>query len=100
MFVDSHTHLTRLEISPEEAVEGATEAGVLAVVNIGTDVEDSWGGGEGGAGGGGRRRGGGRGGGGGGGGTRRRQHRDGRGRLVGRGEARGGAAERVLIGGD
>jgi TatD DNase family protein len=41
MFVDSHTHLTRLEISPEEAVEGATEAGVLAVVNIGTDVEDS-----------------------------------------------------------
>ena len=41
MFVDSHTHLTRLEISPEEAVEGATEAGVLAVVNIGTGVEDS-----------------------------------------------------------
>ena len=41
MFVDSHTHLTRLELSPEEAVEEATEAGVLAVVNIGTDVEDS-----------------------------------------------------------
>ena len=41
MFVDSHKHLTRLEISPEEAVEGATEAGVLAVINIGTDVEDS-----------------------------------------------------------
>ncbi len=39
--VDSHTHLLRLEISPEEAVEGAAEAGVLAVVNIGTDVEDS-----------------------------------------------------------
>ncbi|MCA1728575.1 MAG: TatD family hydrolase [Actinobacteria bacterium] len=41
MFVDSHTHLLRLEVSPEAAVEGAAEAGVLAVVNIGTDVEDS-----------------------------------------------------------
>src|ERR687883_1411687 len=41
MFVDSHTHLLRLEISPEAAVEGAAEMGVLAVVNIGTDVEDS-----------------------------------------------------------
>ena len=41
MFVDSHTHLLRLEVSPEEAVEGAGEAGVLAVVNVGTDVEDS-----------------------------------------------------------
>ncbi|CAA9483272.1 MAG: Uncharacterized metal-dependent hydrolase YcfH [uncultured Rubrobacteraceae bacterium] len=41
MFIDSHTHLLRLEISPEEAVEGAAEAGVLAVVNIGTDVADS-----------------------------------------------------------
>jgi TatD DNase family protein len=41
MFVDSHTHLTRLEVSPEEAVERAAEAGVIAVVNIGTDVEDS-----------------------------------------------------------
>ncbi len=41
MFIDSHTHLSRLEVSPEEAVEGAKEAGVLAVVNIGTDVEDS-----------------------------------------------------------
>ena len=41
MFVDSHTHLLRLEISPEAAVEGAAEVGVLAVVNIGTDVEDS-----------------------------------------------------------
>jgi TatD DNase family protein len=41
MFVDSHTHLLRLEVSPEVAVEGAAEAGVLAVVNIGTDVEDS-----------------------------------------------------------
>lgn len=41
MFVDSHTHLLRLEVSPEVAVERATEAGVLAVVNIGTDVEDS-----------------------------------------------------------
>jgi TatD DNase family protein len=41
MFIDSHTHLSRLEVSPEEAVEGAKEAGVLAVVNVGTDVEDS-----------------------------------------------------------
>jgi len=41
MFVDSHTHLLRLEISPEAAVEGAAEVGVIAVVNIGTDVEDS-----------------------------------------------------------
>src|SRR5918997_3490796 len=36
----------------------------------------------------------------GGGGTRRREHRDGRGRLAGGGEARCGAAERVLVGGD
>ncbi len=41
MFVDSHTHLLRLEVSPEAAVEGAAEAGVSTVVNIGTDVEDS-----------------------------------------------------------
>ncbi len=41
MFVDSHTHLLRLEIPPEAAVERAAEAEVLAVVNIGTDVEDS-----------------------------------------------------------
>lgn len=41
MLVDSHTHLLRLEVSPEAAVEAAAEAGVLAVVNIGTDVEDS-----------------------------------------------------------
>ena len=41
MFVDSHTHLMRLEVSPEEAVEGAAKAGVLALVNIGTAVEDS-----------------------------------------------------------
>src|SRR5215210_2628557 len=41
MFVDSHTHLLRLEISPEAAVERAAEVGVIAVVNIGTDVEDS-----------------------------------------------------------
>lgn len=41
MFIDSHTHLLRLDISPEEAVERAVEAGVAAVVNIGTDVEDS-----------------------------------------------------------
>lgn len=41
MFIDSHTHLLRLEISPEAAVEGAAEAGVAAIVNIGTDLEDS-----------------------------------------------------------
>ena len=41
MFIDSHTHLLRLEVSPEVAVEGAKEAGVLAVVNVGTGVEDS-----------------------------------------------------------
>src|SRR5215210_9318968 len=41
MFIDSHTHLLRLEVSPEAAIEGAKEAGVLAVVNVGTDVEDS-----------------------------------------------------------
>ena len=41
MFVDSHTHLLRLEVSPEVAVESAAEAGVLAVVNIGTDLDDS-----------------------------------------------------------
>ena len=39
--VDSHTHLLRLEVSPEDAVREAAEAGVGAVVNIGTDVEDS-----------------------------------------------------------
>lgn len=41
MLVDSHTHLLRLEVSPEQAVSEAAEAGVGAVVNIGTDVEDS-----------------------------------------------------------
>jgi TatD DNase family protein len=41
MLVDSHTHLLRLEVTPEEAVREAAEAGVGAVVNIGTDVEDS-----------------------------------------------------------
>jgi TatD DNase family protein len=41
MLVDSHTHLLRLEVSPEEAVGEAAEAGVGALVNIGTDVEDS-----------------------------------------------------------
>ena len=41
MVIDSHTHLLRLEVSAEEAVEAAAEAGVFAVVNIGTDVEDS-----------------------------------------------------------
>ena len=41
MLVDSHTHLLRLEVSPEEAMRQAAEAGVGAVVNVGTDVEDS-----------------------------------------------------------
>jgi len=41
MLVDSHTHLLRLEVQPEEAVKDAAEAGVGALVNVGTDVEDS-----------------------------------------------------------
>lgn len=41
MLVDSHTHLLRLKVSPEEAVHDAAGAGVGAVVNIGTSVEDS-----------------------------------------------------------
>src|SRR5215210_3355835 len=41
MLVDSHTHLLRLEVSPESAVRSAAEAGVVAVVNVGTGVEDS-----------------------------------------------------------
>jgi TatD DNase family protein len=41
MLVDSHTHLLRLEVPPEEAVRDAAESGVGAVVNIGTDVGDS-----------------------------------------------------------
>jgi len=41
MLVDSHTHLLRLEVAPEEAVRGAAEVGVGAVVNVGTGVEDS-----------------------------------------------------------
>jgi TatD DNase family protein len=41
MLVDSHTHLLRLEVRPEEAVKDAAEAGVGALVNVGTDVEDS-----------------------------------------------------------
>jgi TatD DNase family protein len=41
MLVDSHTHLLRLDVSPEKAVREAAEAGVGAVVNVGTDVEDS-----------------------------------------------------------
>ncbi len=44
MLVDSHTHLLRLDVPPEEAVREAAEAGVGAVVNVGTDVEDSRGG--------------------------------------------------------
>jgi len=41
MLVDSHTHLLRLKVEPEEAMREAAEAGVGAVVNVGTDVEDS-----------------------------------------------------------
>lgn len=41
MFVDSHTHLLRLEVSPGEALEAAFAEGVGAVVNIGTTTEDS-----------------------------------------------------------
>src|ERR687884_999769 len=41
MFVDSHTHLLRLEVEPEEAVRAAAQTGVVAVVNVGTDAEDS-----------------------------------------------------------
>jgi len=41
MLVDSHTHLLRLDVSPEQAVKDAAGAGVGAVVNIGTQVEDS-----------------------------------------------------------
>ena len=41
MLVDSHTHLLRLDVAPEEAVREAAEVGVGAVVNVGTDVEDS-----------------------------------------------------------
>lgn len=41
MLVDSHTHLLRLEVPPEQAVKDAAEAGIVAVVNVGTDVEDS-----------------------------------------------------------
>ena len=41
MLVDSHTHLLRLDVEPEEAVREAAEAGVGAVVNVGTDVDDS-----------------------------------------------------------
>lgn len=44
MLVDSHTHLLRLDVPPEEAVREAVEAGVGAVVNIGTDIDDSQGG--------------------------------------------------------
>ena len=41
MLVDSHTHLLRLEVSPEEAMREAADAGVVAVINVGTDVGDS-----------------------------------------------------------
>lgn len=41
MLIDSHTHLLRLKVSPEEAVREAREAGVGMVVNIGTNIQDS-----------------------------------------------------------
>ena len=41
MLVDSHTHLLRLEVSPEQAVKEATEAGIGAILNVGTQLEDS-----------------------------------------------------------
>jgi TatD DNase family protein len=41
MLVDSHTHLLRLAVPPEEAVARANEVGVTAIINIGTDVADS-----------------------------------------------------------
>src|ERR671929_510052 len=41
MLVDSHTHLLRLDVEPEEAVREAAESGVGAVVNVGTEVDDS-----------------------------------------------------------
>lgn len=41
MFVDSHTHLLRLEVSPGEAIEAAAAEDVGAMVNIGTTTEDS-----------------------------------------------------------
>ena len=41
MLLDSHTHLLRLKVSPEEALDEARDAGVSTVVNVGTDVEDS-----------------------------------------------------------
>ncbi len=41
MLLDSHTHLLRLKISPEKALNEASDAGVSTVVNVGTDVEDS-----------------------------------------------------------
>jgi TatD DNase family protein len=41
MLVDSHAHLLRLDVEPEDALTEAAEVGVGAVVNVGTDVEDS-----------------------------------------------------------
>ena len=41
MLVDSHTHLLRLDVSPEQALKNAAEAGVGAVLNVATEVEDS-----------------------------------------------------------
>ena len=41
MLVDSHTHLLRLDVEPQDALREAAEVGVGAVVNVGTGVEDS-----------------------------------------------------------
>lgn len=41
MLVDSHTHLLRLDVAPEDALREAAGVGVGAVVNVGTGVEDS-----------------------------------------------------------
>ncbi|MGF1470242.1 MAG: TatD family hydrolase [Rubrobacteraceae bacterium] len=39
--IDSHAHLLRLDVSPEEVLVEARDVGVQTVVNIGTDAEDS-----------------------------------------------------------
>ncbi|CAN5800326.1 hypothetical protein BH23ACT11_BH23ACT11_22140 [soil metagenome] len=41
LLIDSHTHLLRLKMPPEEALSEARDAGVRSVVNVGTDVDDS-----------------------------------------------------------
>ena len=43
MFIDSHAHLTSKEFDPdrEEVIRRAGDAGVMVIVNPGTDIEDS-----------------------------------------------------------